>query len=226
MKFEFKEIRDLYDIYDNSFGLTKQDIEESEERLSIKLPAVLREYYLQLGNHELNRKQDLLPYPSELRFTGKDEILLIYSENQGVSVCGVKKQDLGLENPPVYICLENNLPPDNKVWEYENSLYDFLISNAYLQSLYVFPFSANSISISTETERQVRKFWNNTHRKTKIWGTKFYQNDFCEVLGILKVDAQTDLYIATKTVNRLKEICEKLNCEWEYYNIEESTSYK
>ena len=217
--YSFVEIRNLYDIEENSFGFSENEITKCEESLSLQLPIVLREYYLQLGNHDFNYKQDKLLTPSELCFVC-EEYLLIYTENQGVSIWGIKKQDLKLDNPPVYICLENNIPSNNNIWEYENTLYDFLIAVAYLQSRFVFSYSANSIYISKKTEQFIRENWKSTDIKTKIWGTEFFQNDLNEVLAILNAENQTDLFVSTKTEERLREIDEILEIEWEYYCLD------
>ncbi len=215
MDIDLKKIKALFDIEDNSFGLKEIEIIESENRLGIKLPKDLRQYYLQLGNHSgLNQTQDRLLLPNQL-YLHDTGYLVFYEENQAVSVWGIKQQDLILENPLVYITF------DEDEWLLENNLSDFLTSIGYLQSLFAFPFSANAVAINNQEETFVRTNWTNTGIGLKIWNAEFFQNDLNEVLGFIKSDNQVDLFVATKSESRLKEIDKKLNLNWEYFSLDD-----
>jgi hypothetical protein len=215
MDIDFKKIRELYDINDNSFGLQETEIIECEDRLDLKLPEVLKEYYLQLGNHSgLNQTQDRLLLPHQL-YLHDNGYLVFYEENQAVSIWGIKQQDLTLENPSVYITF------DEEEWTLENTLSNFLTSAGYLQSLFALPFSANAVAISVQEESFVKANWTNTEIGLKIWNAEFFQNDLDEVLGLIKSDNQVDLFVATKAENRLKEIDKKLNFNWEYFSLDD-----
>lgn len=215
MEIGFKNIRELYDINDNSSGLQENEIIECEDRLAIKLPKVLKEYYLQLGNHSgLNQTQDRLLLPHQL-YLHDNDYLVFYEENQAVSIWGVKQQDLTLENPSVYMTF------DGDEWTLENTLSKFLTAAGYLQSLFALPFKANAVAISDQEGNFIRANWANTEIALKIWNAQFFQNDLNEVLGLIKSYNQVDLFVATKTENRLKEIDKMLNVNWEYFSLDD-----
>ncbi|WP_231426241.1 hypothetical protein [Pedobacter sp. Leaf250] len=215
MDIDFNKIKTLYDIEDNSFGLEEFEILDCENRLDIKLPKVLRKYYVQLGNHNgLNQTQDRLLLPNQL-YLHDNGYLVFYEENQAVSIWGIRQQDLTLENPLVYIAF------DKDEWILENTLSDFLTPAGYLQSLFAFPFGANAVAINNQEETFVRTNWTNTGIGLKIWDAEFFQNDLNEVLGLIKSDNQVDLFVATETENRLKEIDKKLNFNWEYFSLDD-----
>ncbi len=214
MSLDFKEIREFYDIWDNSFGISNNEILENESRLSTKLPKLLKEYYLQLGNHkELNQTQDKLILPNNLYF-GTDDKLIFYIENQSNVIWGINRKDLILDNPPVFISFEDS------IWMLESDLLNFLTSMAYLQSIFAFPFNANVVNISNEIEKIVRQDWKKTDKKLKIWNTEFFQNNLDEVLAFLKSDGQLDLFVATKTLTSFKNIESKLNLNWDYNSLD------
>ena len=148
---DFREIRNLFEIRDNSFGIPEEKITECENRLGSKLPETLRQYYLQLGdNEEVNQTQDSLILPAELEIYD-DGFVIIYRENQVVWQAGIKFPDFDQVNPAVYLSY------DGKNWNFEiGNLFNFLTTEAYLQALFALPFSANSIDISKETENRIR----------------------------------------------------------------------
>ena len=215
MKFGFNEIRELYDISDNSFGLSESEILDCELRLSITLPNILREYYLQLGdNKKLNQTQNFLLLPNKIYFDQSDH-LIFYRENQGNSIWGIKREELNIENPQVYISYDNNN------WTFENRLLDFLTAMAYLQSIFAFQFNANVVDISKEAESFVRDNWNKVNIKIEIWSAEFFQNTKNEVLALIKSDNQTDLFVATKTITDFETIDKQLKIDWDYNSLDE-----
>ena len=85
----FREIRELFDVWDNSSGISEEEIVECERRLNINLPETLRLYYLQLGaNAQINQTQDRLILPSGLSID--DAFIVFYGENQYVWQAGIK----------------------------------------------------------------------------------------------------------------------------------------
>lgn len=212
---EFKEIRDLYGIGEENYGVPEKEIAEAEEKLSVRLPQVLKDYYLQLGGHEaINQTQDSLLLPSQLYFS-EDGHLIFYAENQAVAVWGIKKADLTQENPPVYMTY------DEEEWTDDNNLYDFFVAAAYLQSIFAFPFNANAIDVAPETIRKVKENHREVMFNTRLWSVEFHQNDSEEILALLKSEEQTDLFVAAKTLTRLEQLDNELETDWDYYSPED-----
>lgn len=215
MKITFEKTRELYDISDNSFGLSEHEILNCEIRLSITLPSILKEYYLQLGNNsQLNQTQYFLLLPNKIYFD-KGDHLIFYSENQGNAIWGIKREELNFENPQVYITYNN----DN--WTSEGKLLDFLAAMAYLQSIFAFQFNANAVDISKDLENIVRDNWERVALKIELWSVEFFQNTMGEVIALINSDNQTDLFVATKTIIDFEKINKRLKVNWDYNSLDE-----
>ena len=123
---EFKEIKQL-------FGITEKNGFSEEEILEFKnicdnIPKILSDYYSQLGKiKELNNTQDQLIEPQKLKLSKNKDFLIFYVENQWACVWGIDKNDLNIDNPPVYMSYEE------QEWSKEaNFLTDFFKAMANL----------------------------------------------------------------------------------------------
>jgi hypothetical protein len=86
-------------------GVPAGELERAEERLGLRLPAALREFYALLGTRmDLTESQDPLLAPDEVfvhdEFGG---VLVFCAENQGCAYWGVRLEDLGRDDPPVFV---------------------------------------------------------------------------------------------------------------------------
>lgn len=93
-------------------GYSPEHIQRAEEIVAesierrFKFPQALKEVYLRSAKREdLHRTQDILLGPS---LEEDEDHLLIYGENQGVCVWGIRVQDAGKKDPPVYCCDEGD----------------------------------------------------------------------------------------------------------------------
>jgi hypothetical protein len=73
----------------SSYGYPRREIEAAETRLGFGIPATLRDYYLSVGRHELNRVHNRLWSPDELEM--HDRRLVFQEENQCVMYWGVRR---------------------------------------------------------------------------------------------------------------------------------------
>ena len=122
----------------NNYTISWEEINRTEIRLKTNLPKVLRRYYHECGDFDINRCLSSILNLDEIGFshdwerealeddeTPKDEIektlkeidnfLIFWTENQGVWNAGIKKEDLSLENPPVYMTTNDDLYSWEKV---------------------------------------------------------------------------------------------------------------
>lgn len=122
----------------NNYKISWEEINRTEIRLKTNLPRVLRRYYHECGDFDINRCLSSILNLDEIGFshdwerealeddeTPKDEIektlkeidnfLIFWTENQGVWNAGIKKEDLSLENPPVYMTTNDDLYSWEKV---------------------------------------------------------------------------------------------------------------
>lgn len=217
---EFSTIRALYDITDNSNGFTEAEIAKEEERLQFTLPAVLRQYYLEMGRHEaLNHTQDNLVLPEQLEIHAGG-YLVIYTENQFVALWGIHTDDIGKADPPVYITY------DNKEWKQERgTLSGFLHAMAYLQGIFAFPFNANKAGVTDEEVARVYDGWKPAAQALSIWEVAFFQNDLQEIIAVMKSPDQLDVFVAAKTEARLEDISVQLDIDWDFYSPEDGDDW-
>jgi hypothetical protein len=212
----FNEIRTLWDIKDNSLGFEEKIITTCEKRLNCILPYILRQYYLELGNHSvLNQSQDNLILPSKLKFD-KTDFLIFYAENQCVVLWGIKKADFKLKNPPVYTLIDD----DEWVLECEN-LSDFLFSMAHLQAIFAFPYNAHKVGITKDDFKKVTQNWRKIENTLTIWSVEFYQNTSNEILATMQNEDEISLYIAAKTEESFAKVNSQFNIEWDYSSDED-----
>lgn len=110
---------------DNSYKITYEEIEEAEKRLGIRLPKVLREYYRECGDLDINSCFSRIFSLEELEFSQISDMLIFWCENQGVWNAGIKREDLVLDNPPVYMTTNDDL----YLWEkITNDIDTFILS--------------------------------------------------------------------------------------------------
>lgn len=116
----------------NNYKISWEEINRTEIKLKTDLPKVLRRYYHECGDLEINSCFSSILNLDEIGFShtwerealeddevSNDEIekalkqtdnfLIFWRENQGVWNAGIKKEDLFLENPPVYMTTNDDL---------------------------------------------------------------------------------------------------------------------
>ena len=90
-----------------SDGLAPAELQSAEERLQLRLPRALADYYLLAGALDLNRQHNRLYPPSALEIM--DQKLIFMEENQAVVLWGMGLQELNLPDPIVFQAC-NDLP--------------------------------------------------------------------------------------------------------------------
>ena len=122
----------------NNYKISWEEINRTEIRLKANFPRVLRRYYHECGDLEINSCFSSILNLDEIGFShtwerqaleddgvSEDEIekaleqidnfLIFWTENQGVWNAGIKKEELSLENPPVYMTTNDDLYSWEKV---------------------------------------------------------------------------------------------------------------
>lgn len=122
----------------NNYKISWEEINRTEIRLKANFPKVLRRYYHECGDLDINSCFSSILNLEEIGFShtwkretleddgiSNDEIekalkqtdnfLIFWTENQGVWNAGIKKEDLALENPPVYMTTNDDLYSWEKV---------------------------------------------------------------------------------------------------------------
>ena len=122
----------------NNYKISWEEINRTEIRLKANFPRVLRRYYHECGDLDINSCFSSILNLDEIGFShtwerealeddgvSNDEIekaleqtdnfLIFWTENQGVWNAGIKKEDLSLENPPIYMTTNDDLYSWKKV---------------------------------------------------------------------------------------------------------------
>jgi hypothetical protein len=110
-------------------ALPESEIAQAEGRLGLRLPRVLREYYLRAGAFdEINKAHNDLLRPSEL-FTASGA-LVFYEESHAAAWWGVRLDQITADDPPVY----EAIPPEPVEWYFEQErLSGFLKTMFFVQ---------------------------------------------------------------------------------------------
>lgn len=89
-------------------GYDSKSLDQAEQRLGVKIPLGLREWYQMAGKRwDVWSRQDQFEPPDQLQI-GYDEsrdaeFLIFYRENQDVVQWGIRREDCTMEDPPVYL---------------------------------------------------------------------------------------------------------------------------
>ncbi len=190
---EFNEIRQLFDITENN-GFSEEEISVFKN-VCENIPKVLFNYYLQLGKiKELNQTQDRLIEPEKLRLSKNNDFLIFYVENQWACVWGIDKNDLNIDNPPVYMSYEE------QKWSKEtNLLTDFLKAMASLQAVFALQFGLEEFAYINNEELKIieENFKKRDFSFSKWIGIDFYGNLENDVIAVQKNNDYYDLIYAS-----------------------------
>jgi hypothetical protein len=137
----------IFTIYDfqklNYCGINETEIKESEKKLNLIFPKVLRNYYLKFGNSKiLNPNDELFKIKDVfIDYLQDEQYLVICKEKSWNKFYGIKIVDLQQENPLVYI--KGNISDENShnfkfVWHtnlkncetIEKFLIHFIVKNS------------------------------------------------------------------------------------------------
>lgn len=216
------DIKKLYHITEDKNEYGYQEKELTNNGLNVSLPKVLKSYYSTLGQHKaINTAHNRLLRPDgEIGFT-EDGYFVFYEENQMVAYWGIKKEDIPLDNPPVWGNYGTAEVPD---WCLETkTTKDFLllmaINNGTLGGL---EYYATSLEVvKHEVVQFIQEKWNEL---TEISWEKqrFYTHDFEEVLSLSFDDKDncTAIFIGTSHQDRFDQLL-NLDIDWSYTSYEE-----
>ena len=211
---------EIIKVWDNSCGIPEEEIIKAEKMLNVKIPKFLRAYYLELGNNEINFRQDELLLPNarnsaslkRLRF--ESQYLTFYQENQGCHYWGIKKTDLEKENPPVYRKEKESWITDS------DNLSDFLIGIAFWQSGFGFDYNASRIDILNSEVAEALRLFNKESFLFDKWNVEFYRNAENELISVHRIyknyagNDYSHLFVTCQNKERFAEILDSFNIEW------------
>ncbi|KAF2079950.1 SMI1/KNR4 family protein [Flavobacterium sharifuzzamanii] len=219
-----QKIKRLYNLSENeNYGFSENQILDLETRLNVKLPSKLKEYYLELGKEEnlnycFNR---LLKPENEIGFSD-DDFLVFYEENQNVAFWGIKREDLSLDNPPIY---GNYDTIEKSDWEMETETTEdfFLLMAVFNGTLGGLQFNGNYLGeIDSEVVKLVEENYALVPEISRE-NQKIYTADFYDVIS-LSFDQEnncTAAFIGSSDQELFDAILDLVDIDWSYLSYDD-----
>ena len=212
-------IRKLYNLTeDANHGYPEAAIAALEERLQVKIPASLRQYYLSLGNNKMvNDSFNRLTSLGEIGFS-EDEHLVFYEENQAVVLWGIAKAELQQDNPPVYGTYDSG----RAEWFTDaDTTEHFLLSMAWWNgALGGLTHTAFTDLEEDLTPTHIAAVTGNWEEQKGVSNQllRFFTNDYEDILVLTtEQNGQVNgVYAGTNNEARFNFILQTLNMEWCY----------
>ncbi len=164
MEEKFNEILQLFCI-ENPEGYSVKDMEKIKQTVG-ELPEVLEKFYLKCGNTtDLRYLQDNLIFPNEYPYMKDWEYIIFFDENQGVCQAGIKKTDVKMSDPPVYVSM------DGKAWvKSSDKVSDFLVAMYGYQASICLEYSPEEFYWITKEEKdKVEQLFTKRKEEMKRW---------------------------------------------------------
>ena len=183
----------LFSKDEKDIGFSEKEILEAEERLGIKLPKLIRNFYLTQVRNRLINSCHNFARPQQL-YIDNNKWLLFYGENQGIWGCAIILEERGDNGLKVYINYEQQ-----GYEEEAKSFKDFIIVRAACDyGNYIYPYSMIAENISKEDLEMIannlgkpkseitppnynfkrRLYWENENEVVRIfeWENNVYSN--------------------------------------------------
>ena len=201
-------------------GYSTAELDAVEERLGLKLPAALREWY-QIAGHrkDIIAAQNFLRSPDRLYTREEDSgnVLYFYTENQAVVNWGILASDLELYDPPVYL---------DEIGAIENQTLSEFVTQMVVFETTCFggAFGGNSSANLEALEIVKQNFiplgfpdWHWSDSCSRLYGgngvlieTEASENGYCWI------------WIGAQTRGALRDTAQLFSLDWECLNLNES----
>lgn len=161
---KFDEILQLFCV-DEPEGYSVEELEKVKSMVG-EIPEVLEQFYLKCGKtDDLIYLQDQLILPNTYRALINSEYIIFYNENQGVCQAGIKKSDVKMSDPPVYVTM------DDKVWtKSADKVSDFLVAMYGYQASICLEYSPEEFYwITKEEKNKIEKLFAKRKEKLENW---------------------------------------------------------
>lgn len=164
MEEKFNEILQLFCV-ENPEGYSLEDMEKVKQTVG-GLPEVLEKFYLKYGNTgDLMYLQDNLIFPNQYPSMKDLDYIIFFNENQGVCRAGVRKADVKIPDPPVYVSM------DDKTWvKSSDKVSDFLVAMYGYQASICLEYSPEEFYWITKEEKdKVEQLFEKRKEKLEMW---------------------------------------------------------
>ena len=212
-----QKIKKLYNLNSQRNGHDEAEIKKAEYILNLKLPVILRQFYLEVGS--------LAELKIDGLFINEDNHLIICFNEYINCTFYILPEDLEKENPNVYLKRCDNT---SCVWSY--FLDEFIMHNVFKYALHNLEYNAEweineawncgDYNREKDFEMMVKKWKPIEYRgkKTQTLFDDFYTIDYSEIIRIAwSGDHDCVIYYGTTYENKYNVFKEKIEHE---FNIE------
>lgn len=146
---QYREILELFCI-EAPVGYTKEEMDQAKKLVG-KMPHALTFFYEHYGRSEaLQHLQDLLILPGRYTALLDEEYVIFFIENQGVCHAGIKKEECILDDPKVYVQM------DQGEWELASEhVSEFLVPMFSYQASICLEYSPEEFYFITKEEKKL-----------------------------------------------------------------------
>lgn len=186
-------------------GCSEREIARAETHLGVRLPGVLRGFYLHAGRlANFNDTHDRLIPLQQLRIVNK--ALLFYEENQCGLFWGIRLRDVDHEDPPV-VQAENQ---PKLVWKaFQDCLSSFLNMMLYWQSANgALPYGG----VGTLGKRDMRKIEKGWPLILAFEALRVFSRDG----QVICLVGKEDIHAAARSSAQFDDISSALDVDWSY----------
>lgn len=213
-------VAQLYQPLSSGDGFSDDEVTSAEQRLGLRLPGLLREFYLLAGKRiDLNHAHNQLVHPNDLQL--EDEKLVFYEENQAACIWGVRAEDLEVADPPV-VRGDSMAGFPQWVWEpHFERLSSFLLMMLCWQGVMGgMTHSAVVSGIGARVEETMGARWRALDVDAPEGEIRAYVGDG-QILCMVGTRPRSDLYAGARNDKELAEIEELLDVAWDYSSLDD-----
>ena len=183
----FKIISDLFSISQPK-GYNAGELSEAGKIFG-SIPGVLKEFYLNYGKcEELQGLQDKLVLPDMIKIFLEYDYMIFFNENQGVCQAGIHKDDLELENPPVYV--NDVIDGELKWYKSADSIEEFLTAMyGYQASICLEYYPEGFFWVDSKEIKYIEEYFKKQKQSLDYWLSckiELYGNDNNSRIAIMK----------------------------------------
>ena len=204
-------------------GYSAAELDAAEQRLGLKLPLALWEWYRLVGRRkDIIAMQDFLAPPEELGIMDENGLLVFYCENQQVVEWGIQESALALADPPVWLDNSGLHSTRQEPVQENDTLSEFALQMAVLET------RLNPVNeVFQALNRVAPKTFGKVERSFVPLGfpdwhwpsypTRFYGADDL----LIQVFGEEDpwLQVTARSLNAFEEAKTVLEIDWEHEKI-------
>ena len=199
-------------------GYSAAELDAAEQRLGLKLPAALQEWYGLAGKRkDVTAVQNFLRSPNHLftRLEDGGEALYFYTENQAVVNWGILASDLGQDDPPVYL--------DETGTAENHTLSEFITQMVVLETACFGGICGGNGPANPEALEAVRRHFRPLGFPEWHWpvdASRLYGGDDILIEAEASEDGYQWIWLGARSQTALQDAAQRFSIDWECLDLD------